>query len=344
MSRLIPQREPAWLGVLRPGVPEFTHPVHEGVTRWLLQYVTPEYSEGGTVQVLGRLLPAAELRPGHFLVSVEGESFVFHVKSASGGGDLEISGDIADYLSRCGLPVATYRRSRFGRVECQVDGLAITVTRYRPGRHVVKTTDEARALGGVLARMHRALGEYPLAYVVYRRTQQVSDNLLKAKQYFSGQTYPSIPQAYWNLVLTAAVDYDPEFSFAGSAQCIHGDLTPGNVVFQPNGEPWICDFEDAAFGFRSPALDVATVLLRFCLDDQAAWDESRCREWGTCFLNAYEEIGGLRWEMRILHRTMLNLVDHNVLILASLAQRGYPSDAAEWLKFARLRRLAGSQT
>ena len=134
--------------------------------------------------------------------------------------------------------------------------------------------------------------------------------------------------------------YDSESAFAGEPQCLHGDVTPGNVLFRSSGRAHFCDFEDAAFCYRPIVFDVASAVLRFCIEPPKADGLSTSMTRRGCFNEAYEKAGGTLPSDDTVNRAMVNLVDHNIMVLCTLADEESQYAASEWDKFSRLRGIS----
>ena len=111
---------------------------------------------------------------------------------------------------------------------------------------------------------------------------------------------------------------------------MHGDVSPGNVLFA-DGDAVLCDFEDAAFGFRPPLFDLAMAVLRFGLDGSEAEATARVR----ALLDSYGAAGGATPERDLLRRAMTQSAHHAWMVLTALALDGGAPDAGEWAKPAR---------
>ncbi len=321
MSSSIPNRKPAWAGVEPPARAAFAEAVPEPVRAWLAARVLPLFFDG-KIDVAGALAPVGASRRGHYRVAGD---YVLHVKDAASG-DLEQAARIAEFLRGRGVTVADYRRAHSGRVEETVDGLMITATRYFEARHGNGDVADAAALGAAVGRCHTALANYPDEAAVSERTESVVARLTEIRD----MPCQAIPAKWRDAARAAARDYDPRFAFAGPAQCVHGDVSPGNVLFTEGGAV-LCDFEDAAFGFRPPLFDLAMAALRFGLDGSKAEATARVR----ALLDSYGAAGGAVPGRDLLRRGMTQSAHHAWMVLTALAMDGGAPDGGEWAKPAR---------
>jgi serine/threonine protein kinase len=171
---------------------------------------------------------------------------------------------------------------------------------------------------------------------VESRCSDVVDQLVRTREQVLAGELIGVLADRMEIVRRAAAGYDAWFSFAGSPQCVHGDITPGNVLFDESGKAVLCDFEDAAFSFRPRIFDLASAVLRFCLVPPpgvgGATASIRC----TVLLEAYAHAGWAMSEPADLIRGIRNLIDHNVMIMCALTISGVESTSGEWNKFARM--------
>ncbi len=330
MSDLIPNRRPVWHDAPPAQPPRFDVPLTTETRSWLEKRALPRFAVG-TCRVVGALAQP-ESRCGHFLADVAGQLFVLHVKPEAASEDIEIAAAVAAHAGRQGAPVLQLSRSIRGRVEETVDGLAVTVGVYRKLRHSRYNLVDAAAVGRGLAKLHVALADYPDDGGMMRRTAEVAAGLRETAVTVM-RTPASVPSHYRDFVLAAAERYESAFGRSADWQCTHGDVTPGNVLLDEGGEVWFTDFEDAAFSWRSPLIDLGNAVLRFALAN------GRDRQARTAaLLSAYLATGGRRWQPVELRGALRNLVDRNWLVLASLSLAGHPAAAAEWGKFAAIDR------
>ncbi len=199
-------------------------------------------------------------RTGHFLAKDASGSWVAHVKPHSVEGDLDLAAEIADWLDLGEIPVAHYRRMEDGGADHSDDDLFVTVTRYHPARHCAYTIDDAKAVGGGLAKLHLRLAEYPSAEAVRRRASDFARDLAQTRKTVVEKGAPDVPERWRGAVENAARNHVPEDAFEGAAQCGHGDLSPGNIIFGATGQAVFCDFEDSAFCYQPRSFDLAMAI------------------------------------------------------------------------------------
>lgn len=335
MSISILLRRPAWEGLDEPGAASFDHPVPAETTTWLRECALPLFSEGDW-RIVGALRPTQADRTGHYAVEGPCGRVVVHVKTVSGGKHINVAGQIGVFLTEAEVPVAELLPSRNGDFEQLIGGLAVTVTRYRAGRHTNFDPADAEALGRTLGLVHRALGSFPRRDDVKRDTALVVGELNDVREKILSGSLAGVPDVWRASLSISARRYDRSFG-GGTAQCGHGDVTPGNVLFDDSGDAILADFEVSAFTYRPPVFDLASAVLRFCL---SAPDRDHGRR--DNLITAYGEASGVRIEAATLDAAMINIVDHNILVLAAASIAGAPPAPAEWDKFQRLGDIAAN--
>lgn len=151
-------------------------------------------------------------------------------------------------------------------------------------RHFIRTrlfngtsTDLQRA-ARLLRCFHQALKTFPEKQAVRRNAREWYDRLgatlhsiqewvrHPGRKVFAERNAWAKRHRPWIRVL--AENSDPRLAALPGAQCIHGDLNPGNVLFTlPQGHPLFCDFEESVQHFAPVAWDLAYFIQRFCLSD-----------------------------------------------------------------------------
>src|SRR5262245_16382704 len=266
MSGSIPLRDPAWDGISAPPAANFSHSVTPEASNWVRLQAVPRFLPG-PCRVVGALRAAgSDQRVGHFLLECRDGAFVLHVKRTAGTHDVASAAALADRLSATGLSVGCYVRTAHGKPEILIDDLAVTVTDYVPARHRSESVEDASALGRALGQLHVALCNDPEAVVVEARNSSARKRLTEMAARLRAGAHVAIPHEYRAIARAAADRIDPDYQFGGASQRLHGDITPGNVLYLANGSARICDFENSAFSFWPVALDLASAVLRFCLE------------------------------------------------------------------------------
>jgi Ser/Thr protein kinase RdoA (MazF antagonist) len=146
------------------------------------------------------------------------------------------------------------------------------------GRHFNGSLDDLRSLASTVAACHKALVAFPQADAIrasavsrYNRFAEALDLIATAvhRQDFS----LFAEQQDWafehrNWLAEMVEQFTPHFDRYPGAQCLHGQIHPGNVLFRyTDGAAVLVDFEEALYTFAPPAFDLAYLVQRFCLRD-----------------------------------------------------------------------------
>jgi serine/threonine protein kinase len=333
MSNSIPARRPAWVDTDQPIQAEFSYTVLPVVENWLVgKAIFPFFNSD--IKIIGSLNNNDE-RYGHYLLEVDNLKWVAHVKPVSGKQDLIYAEKIASYLGSFDIPITAFKKTSCNNVESSCDSCFITVTQFHKGKHTENTLSEAKSLGGYLANIHKLLKVFPESEKIKHRTNEVIESLINTQDSIRNSFPDYISPARAELVLKAVHEYDPFFKMGGQSQCIHGDLSPGNVLFCVNNEIILCDFEDSAFSYRPPVFDIGMALLRFALEGDDGIDGSTPLERANAFLAEYEINEGTLPSTSNLIKGIKNIAYHSCIMMAHLAIKHDIWYESEWDKPVR---------
>lgn len=275
----------AWPGGDRPGHPAFHCEPPDTVVEAIKQALAPSFpAVMGPNARLGALRipdgPVGRYR----LVTPDGSWFI-RVSSRWGNPELERS--ITSHLASHGVHVNSLLVA--GR-PLQWNGRVFRVD-VRPmivGRHFNGTADDLRSLTSTLAACHRALVSFPGADAVRaaaaarnQRLAQIRDDIIATlKRDAFGMFAECAPWATehrdWLVAMTE--QFEPRLDEDPHAQCLHGEIHPGNVVFRSDdGAAVLVDFEESVHVFAPPAWDLAFLVQRFCLCDDPSPSVARLR-------------------------------------------------------------------
>ncbi len=264
-----------WPGGDIPGDLEFRHeppkPIVDSLRKSLAGDLPPVLEPTAQIHALfSKDGPA-----GGYRLSMTDGSWFIRVTSRWGQPDLERRlvqhlvdrGVAANPLAVAGAEL-TWERRRF-----RVDVRPLVL-----GRHFTGSFAELSSLASTLAACHRALAIFPGADQVRRaavdrnrRLEEVRSILgrsLAAGDFKAFGEHAAWAAQHGEWLTTLVERYAPRLDERPDAQCIHGEIHPGNVIFEDNdGTAVLVDFEESAHVYAPPAWDLAWLVQRFCLRD-----------------------------------------------------------------------------
>lgn len=333
--------ELAWPTGDQPGSLDFRHPVSEEIVEAIegaLEDFLPSADAGN---VLFRALTSTEGPVGRYLVSsAAGQCFV-RVSSRHGNPPLEKS--ITDFLLGQGVSVnpllVAGHQLQWNRSIYRVDVRPLVT-----GRHFDGSLSDLESLARTLAQCHRALREFPVSNQVRdlaadrcQRLQQIKESIRNALmsgdwQFFREYSRWALMHQDW---LHEMVEHiEPDLHTQAGAQCIHGEVHPGNVIFRScDGSPVLVDFEESVHLFAPPEWDLAFLVQRFCLRDSPSLDvlDQRLQRVALGYGGPLPELASVM--RQIAWFTLATIVDLRI-------SQGTVSPVQEWDKFVKLERQA----
>lgn len=222
----------------------------------------------------------------------------------------------AAFLARAGLPTQPLIEGGHHRWGAN----AVLAHPLIDGRHATPTVEELSALGATIGQMHQALLHWPKADAV----RAAGEARIDALAAIAASPPPLPPEAG-----RAAELLDPRglAPLRGPAQCVHGDLNRGNVLFdRTTGAPWLLDFENAGSAWLPPASDLAFAIERFAEGNVAltrALLDGWCTRTGRAAFDSPEA----------LPATLEALAVRALAVLTAQVSRGARPLASEWAKF-----------
>ncbi|MCI0349787.1 MAG: phosphotransferase [Acidobacteriales bacterium] len=210
------------------------------------------------------------------------------------------------------------------------------------GRHFNGTLDDLAQMASTLAACHSALDDFPFADPVrraaHRRYQQymeinglIDEALLETDfQIFGEQKDWAREHSDW--LREMVKEFIPLFHQLPGAQCIHGQVHPGNVLFQDSdGAAVLVDWEEAVYNYAPPAFDLAYFVQRFCLSDDPTPDVLRQR---------LDTIATHYGALPPLAEMMRQLAWMSFAAIVDFQMNGIATPISEYEKFVRLEQQA----
>jgi len=265
----------AWPGGDRPGQPAFPWEPPAAVADAIRRALAPAFPP--ILEPRARLgaLRAPDGPVGRYrLVTPDGSWFV---RVSSRWGDPELERAITGHLANHGVPVnALLVAGR--RLQWEDRAFRVDVRPLILGRHFDGTSEDLGRLAATLGACHRALVSFPGAHAVRtaaslrnRRLAKIRDMIgaaLERDTFDVFAEHAPWASAHREWLLAMSQRFEPRLDECPRAQCVHGEVHPGNVVFRSSdGAAVLVDFEESVHVFAPPAWDLAFLVQRFCLRD-----------------------------------------------------------------------------
>ena len=260
----------------RPGALKFQHDVPATVSNAILSAVADRLPAASGHGARVRALHRSDQPAGAYRLTVAGEEWFVRVTSRWGNPELEKA--IVGYLANAGVSVnaavMTGTRMRWQDRELRVDARPLI-----RGRHFDGSGADLRALATALGALDRALAEFPRCREVrdaastrYEWVAAARDLIAEALSSSRFEIFGE--QATWakrhvGWLKEMVEQFVPDYDTGAEAQCLHGEVHPGNVIFDDEqGSAVLVDFEESVHTFAPPAWDLAFMVQRFCLNDR----------------------------------------------------------------------------
>ena len=326
--------ELAWPGGDTPGKLRFTAKVPDAAAEIIIQALRRVFPDTPLDDYhLTALQPAAGI-PGRYRFAGPGGDWFIRISARLGHPDLEKG--VIDHLAAAGLAVNPIEAFQFLKLNGQQ--FRLDVRPFLQGRHFNGSLEDLGRLAAHLRLVHGALANFPGAgrireiaghrYAGLARIKDITAYCLARDNFnvFAEQAPWAREQAGWLRDLVES--FDPRLHLLPSAQCFHGEVHPGNVIFSPQGEAVLVDFEESVHHFTSPAWDLAFLVQRFGLGDEP--EEALRRERLAVVAEHYgAPLQGLSLMMR-------RIAWYSVLMLLHYRLSRVVSPRSEYDKFVRL--------
>jgi len=326
--------ELGWPSGDRPGVLNFDRPVAGAVARAIAD-VLATCLEGVTPASISALAPVSD--PAGRFRTVDGCGRNWFVRVTRRRSALDVEQALLDHLYHAGVAVNPLR---FAGLELRWNDetLRLDVRPFVNGTHFSGSDVELVTLGRTLAECHRALAEFEGARVVRSAASRRAERLEDMRQSIWGMLATGDFAALGGAEVWARVNqnwlrqlvegFDPWMLRRAGAQCVHGEVHAGNVLFA-DGRAVLLDFEEATHVFAPPAWDLAYAVQRFCLS--ADLGVARTAERIACLRRGY---GG---PLPPLVETMRQIAWYMAtVVFVTKADEGLATPDSEFAKFIRL--------
>lgn len=284
-----------------------------------------------------RLSHFKDMRTLYFIAAVDGTEFL--VKATDRMKNAGSTSLVLEFLHSKGLNVIPFVGSDLG-ITIQGHRLKVYISRFLNARACTFSLDDFGAFLDVIEPVHKALETFPGKDRIQRNSQAYTQSLNEIKNrlvqasnqrldpYFGifsewvSTNAVFLTQAMPALVLTMHRD--------ARAQCLHGDLHPGNVLFPEKGLPFIIDFDACETLFAPLSYDLAYMLFRFCILEPSRNQDLFMKKVRMLYKVYGDRMPSLKELTDMIQTISLKLI---VMVLSNYLTGGVESSVAELEKF-----------
>lgn len=337
------EAEFAWPKSDRPGRLDFAYAPVEAVRTAIQEALGAAFPPARDPEVrLAGLRPSSDPAGRYRLTTRDGIWFI-RVSARWGAPELEtavVEHLIGEGVSVCRVLVAGVP------LHWREDTYRIDVRPLIQGRHFDGSRRDLEAVAALLSRCHSALSRFPrreevrtAAALRNRRVADMRDRLaewLRAGSYDHFGEHAAWASAHRPWFERMIDEFDPLVDRWPEAQCLHGEIHRGNVLFDmPDGVPVLVDLEEAVHLLAPPVWDLAFLIQRFCLTDNPS--HGALAERVSCVSAAYGS------PLPKLAGTMRQIAWFNMaLLLDSWLTSRIATPLAEYGKFVALEQQAAA--
>lgn len=238
---------------------------------------------------LGTLLSAKGIAEGventNYLVDTTSRRlFLTLYEKRVAEGDLPFFLDLLDHLAARGLPVPRTYADRDGQRLQRLCGRPACLIEFLPGVSVVAPlSDQARAAGRILGRLHQQAADFP-----QRRPNSLGPSGWRELAARCGEALDNIQGGLRRRIADELTWLDAHWPAHLPHAIIHADLFPDNVLMLGDGVSGVIDFYFACWEVRAWDVAIAHCAWAFSKDG-ATYDPSLAH----ALLEGYEETHGL---------------------------------------------------
>ncbi|ASQ46425.1 phosphotransferase [Legionella clemsonensis] len=203
------------------------------------------------------------------------------------------------------------------------------------GIRIPSTAESLNRLGTALAALHSALKVYPWQEEIQTNTVRRISLLNEIREDITRGKLAIGP--FPDYIKKLAQNRDLDFTQGASAQVLHGDLHPGNMLLV-NDSIYFFDFEDVLYSYLPLVYELAYILERQVFVCHSAPNE--ILNLGRTFMKAYLANGGSYQFQKSDSYASLTLALRSLCVLTLCEIEGNRIHEGEWFKFRDLAELA----
>ncbi|MDC0831677.1 phosphotransferase [Geitlerinema sp. CS-897] len=261
--------EYAWSSGDLPGEPKFHYPVPQSISKPIVTGLKSLIPNIDFLELFS--LQQAHALSGRFIAKSKSSTWLLRVTERLGYSELEKK--ILDYALSQGISLSPILYSEIIKVDGKY--YRVDVRPFIHGDHFDGSTKKIYLLAKELSKLHKGLADFPdrnRIQIISRQRYQaleetrkllgeaITNNCLEI--FGSTEAWVRKNMNWLQLLVTM---FDPRMDLRPSAQCLHGEVHPGNVLFQ-EGYPILIDFEESVHTFAPPDWDLAFLVQRFCMN------------------------------------------------------------------------------
>ena len=267
------QAEFAWPGGDNPGELNFEESVCSDYAKYILRSLEKVFPSWSAEDCRVTSLYPTDGIVGRYRITSPEDILFVRISSRMGHPILEK--EVVDYLVVDGVSVNSIIYSE--KIEWQGKTYRLDVRPFLDGRHFDGSNDDVGMLAGTLRILHRSFKTFrgegrvkDLASKRYRRLSRIMElvaHSLRVRRFDIFAEYAIWTKENEDWLNEMAEQFDPKIQCHAAAQCLHGEIHPGNVVFLADGAPVLLDFEESVHVYAPPSWDLAFFVQRFSLSD-----------------------------------------------------------------------------
>ena len=267
-----------WPGGDKPGKLSFGIPVPKSTRDFIFSAVQEFISlQDGKDDVHALTKPNSLI--GRFRLNARNGDWFVKVSDVIGFPDLE--NEISLYLQKKNVSI-----NPLAFTKTTVDSLGkqyrIDIRPFINGRHYNGSKKDFFSLIETVGQLHDALLYFKsqtkirsIAAKRFNRLARIKDNLkasLKRNSFKIFAEHQAWAKEHKSWLGTMADEFNPNFHLQPHAQCLHGEIHPGNVIYNRD-KATLIDFEESVHVFAPRSWDLCYIGQRFCLQPQSNEDK-----------------------------------------------------------------------
>lgn len=266
----------AWDSDVRPDKILYNHSVPADIARSILSVVLKttlktDLTEENSLKSLKPVTDPA----GHYCLHNGKEKLFLRITRRSRK-NTDIEDLVTNHLFDTGITVNLPIVSKL-TIHWKGHAYLLSIFPFIEGRHFNGSDGDLISLSITVARMHEALRSFKSADYVHAAALKTADRLSNTKEIIAHSLKTNNFSMFYGRLEWAERNYkwlkmmvegfNPYLCKEPDAQCVHGELHTGNVIFSlHDGTVVLIDFEETPDAWFPPAFDLAYLVHRFCMD------------------------------------------------------------------------------